>query len=223
MKAPVKWDRTPPGWAENPEPEICDEDDGEKHSPEGRNPQRPEQTRHFRPGCIKLISSSNVILKDHNIISDSQKTNKEMVAKISLTGLLIMLFSCNQAQNKPAMSTVPLYKAGFIKNDKIKLHYLDWGGSGQPLILLHGLGDSPYLFEGITESLQSNFRIIACSKRGHGYTESIDSIYDTSTLVADLKILLDSLGIEKASLLGWSMGAMKFPNLQFAILKELIN
>lgn len=141
-----------------------------------------------------------------------------MIAKISLTGLLILLISCNQAKNKTEMPTLQPYKEGFIRTDRIKLHYLDWGGSGQPLILLHGLGDSPYLFEGIAESLQKNHRIIAFSKRGHGYTESIDSLYDTSTLVEDLKLLLDSLRIEKASLLGWSMGgneisefAIRFP------------
>jgi pimeloyl-ACP methyl ester carboxylesterase len=113
------------------------------------------------------------------------------------------------------MSTKPLYKEGFIETDKIKLHYLDWGGSGPPLILLHGLGDSPYLFECIAESLQNNFRIIAYSKRGHGNSEAIDSIYDTATLAEDLKILLDSLRVEKANLLGWSMGGNEIT--EFAI------
>lgn len=138
-----------------------------------------------------------------------------MIANISLTGLLILLISCYQAQNTPEMSAKTLYNEGFIRTDKIVLHYLDWGGSGPPLILLHGLADSPYLFEGIAESLQNDFRIIAYSKRGHGYSEAIDPIYDTSTLAEDLKLLIDSLRIEKANLLGWSMGGNEIT--EFAI------
>ena len=128
-----------------------------------------------------------------------------MSVKIIITVLLIQLISCNQFQKKPAMEIKPIYKENFIQTDRIKLHYLDWGGSGQPLVLLHAWGDSPYIFEGIANSLKKNFRIIAYSKRGHGKTETTDSLYDISTLVSDLKLLLDSLNIEKANLLGWSM------------------
>jgi pimeloyl-ACP methyl ester carboxylesterase len=138
-----------------------------------------------------------------------------MSPKIILTGLLILLISCNKFQKKPTMATKPLYKEGFIQTDRIKLHYLDWGGSGQPLVLLHGLGDSPYIFEGIAKSLKENFRIIAYSKRGHCKSETTDSLYDNSSLVSDLKLLLDSLNIKKANLLGWSMAGNEIT--EFAI------
>jgi len=128
-----------------------------------------------------------------------------MRVKIILIGLTILLISCNPTQKKPAMAANPTYEEGFIQTDRLKLHYLDWGGSGQPLVLLHAWGDSPYLFEGIANSLKKNFRVIAYSKRGHGKSETTDSLYDNSTLVSDLKLLLDSLNINKANLLGWSM------------------
>lgn len=108
-----------------------------------------------------------------------------------------------------------IYKEGFIKTNRVRLHYLDWGGSGQPLVLLHAWGDSPYIFEGIANSLKENFRVIACSKRGHGKSITTDSHYDNSTLVSDLKLLLDSLSIEKANLLGWSMAGNEIT--EFAI------
>lgn len=128
-----------------------------------------------------------------------------MKVKIIHIGLSILLISCNQFQMKRTMETKPIYKENFIQTDRIKLHYLDWGDSGQPLVLLHAWGDSPYIFEDIANSLKKNFRIIAYSKRGHGKSETTDSLYDNSTLVSDLKLLLDSLNIEKANLLGWSM------------------
>ena len=66
------------------------------------------------------------------------------------------------------MGTKPIFQESFIQTNGIKLHYLDWGGSGQPLILIHGLGDSPYIFEDIASFLKNDFRIIAYSRRGHG-------------------------------------------------------
>lgn len=98
------------------------------------------------------------------------------------------------------------YTEHFIQSENVKLHYLDWGGSGEPLILIHGLGDSPFLFENLANDFNQHFRVIAYSRRGHCKSETTDSSYDNSALVADLKLLLDSLNIQKANLLGWSMG-----------------
>lgn len=116
------------------------------------------------------------------------------------------------------MASGPPYAEGFIQSVGTKLHYLDWGGSGQPLVLIHGLGDSPYIFDDLAASLKSNFRIIAYSKRGHCKSETTDKNFDTFTLASDLKLLLDSLHITKASLLGWSISgnditefAIRFP------------
>ncbi len=38
------------------------------------------------------------------------------------------------------METKPQFKEGYIQYDAVKIHYLDWGGLGQPLVLIHGLG-----------------------------------------------------------------------------------
>ena len=113
------------------------------------------------------------------------------------------------------METKPLYTEDFIQTNGIKLHYLDWGGSGQTLILIHGLGDSPYIFQDLAASLRKNFRIIAYSRRGHCKSEVTEMLFDNSTLVSDLKLLLDSLNITKANLLGWSMGGNEIT--EFAI------
>lgn len=113
------------------------------------------------------------------------------------------------------METKPIYQEGFIQGNEVKLQYLDWGGSGQPLVLIHGLGDSPYIFSDMASSLRNNFRIIAYSRRGHCKSEAIDSGYDNPMLVSDLKLLLDSLKISKANLLGWSMGGNEIT--EFAI------
>lgn len=141
--------------------------------------------------------------------------------KNMLTILLFFLFSLvysqseKQSQQQNKMETKPIYQEGFIQGHGVKLQYLDWGGSGQPLVLIHGLGDSPYIFDDLASSLKNNFRIIAYSRRGHCQSETIDTNYDNNTLVSDLKLLLDSLKISKANLLGWSMGGNEIT--EFAI------
>lgn len=118
--------------------------------------------------------------------------------------LFVLLISCQQSQQLNQMEAKPIYKEGFIEGNGVKLQYLDWGGSGQPLVLIPGLFDSPFLFADIASALKNNFRIISYSRRGHGKSKASESDYSNSSLVSDLKLLLDSLKIDKASLLGWS-------------------
>jgi pimeloyl-ACP methyl ester carboxylesterase len=132
-----------------------------------------------------------------------------------LPGLFILIISCQHSQQQNKMDPNPIYKESFIHGNKVTLQYLDWGGPGQPLVLIHPLGDSPFLFEDIASSLHTKFRIIAYSRRGHCQSESSDSDYSISALVSDVKLLLDSLKIEKANLLGWSNGGNEIT--EFAI------
>lgn len=85
------------------------------------------------------------------------------------------------------------------------ISYLDWGGPGEPLVYIHGLGDSPHSFDDLAPALTDRFRVIAYARRGHGRSAS-NGPFDNATLVEDLKQLLDSLKIAKAHLAGWSMG-----------------
>ena len=98
------------------------------------------------------------------------------------------------------------YKEGFVQSDKVKLQYLDWGGEGEVLVLIAGLGDTPFIFTPLAEGLSTSFRVIAYSRRYHGRSEAKENAYDNEILVEDLKLLLDSLRIDKAHLLGWSLG-----------------
>ena len=43
----------------------------------------------------------------------------------------------------------------FLTVNGVRLNCLDWGGAGEPLILLHGLGDSPHCFDEVAPSFSA--------------------------------------------------------------------
>jgi len=98
------------------------------------------------------------------------------------------------------------HRSAFAVVNGVRLHYLDWGGEGEPLVLVHGLGDSPHLFDDLAPHLTNRFRVVAYARRGHGDSDAPEGPYDLATLVEDLRLLLDELGFERVNLLGWSMG-----------------
>ncbi len=97
------------------------------------------------------------------------------------------------------------HKSGFVTANGIRLHDLDWGGSGPVLVLIHGGLDNAHVFDDLAPAFTDRFRVIAYDLRGHGRSDA-KGPFDTTTRTEDLRGLMDSLGIAKAHLAGWSMG-----------------
>ena len=130
-----------------------------------------------------------------------------MTAAISIA-LAACGTSGDQAKAPPAAATwtdPAAHTEGFVATATGPLHYLDWGGTGPTLILIHGLSDNPHVFDDLVPALGGRFRVVAYARRGHGRSTK-QGPFDTATLVADLVAVMDSLKIESAHLAGWSMG-----------------
>jgi pimeloyl-ACP methyl ester carboxylesterase len=97
------------------------------------------------------------------------------------------------------------HTSGFVTANGIRLHYLDWGGSGPVLILIHGGLDNAHIFDDLAPAFTDHFRVIAYDLRGHGHSDAKEP-FDTSTRTEDLRGLMDRLEIAKAHLAGWSLG-----------------
>lgn len=89
--------------------------------------------------------------------------------------------------------------------DHIDLHYLDWGGDKQPLLLLAGLGDSSYVFTELAPLLTSDFRVVAMTRRGYGQSDVTRDGYTIADRVEDVRSFLDALKIQKVILVGHSV------------------
>jgi len=125
----------------------------------------------------------------------------------------LLCIACRPAETPPPAETsaAPAWRDSaahterFVATNGVRLHVLDWGGSGPALVLIHGYGDSPHVFDDIAPAFIDRFHVVAYARRGHGKSSSGES-FSNATLAADLIGMMDSLGIAKASLAGWSMG-----------------
>jgi pimeloyl-ACP methyl ester carboxylesterase len=97
------------------------------------------------------------------------------------------------------------HKSGFISASGINLHYLDWGGSGDVLLFLAGMGCNAHVFDALAPRFVDDFHVLALTRRGHGESDHPETGYDIDTLTEDLRQFLDALGIEKVILAGHSM------------------
>lgn len=94
----------------------------------------------------------------------------------------------------------------FVVLDGVRFHYLDWGGDGHPLLMLAGLGCTAHVFAELAPHLSDRFRVLALTRRGHGLTDQVRSGHALADAAEDARRLLDALGIERAHLVGHSMG-----------------
>lgn len=103
-------------------------------------------------------------------------------------------------------TTTPADRA--VPGDGLRLHARDWSGSGQAVVLLHGLASNARIWDGVASRLAgAGLRVVALDQRGHGASEQPGSGYDFATLGRDLSAALAALGIERPVLAGHSWGA----------------
>lgn len=104
----------------------------------------------------------------------------------------------------------------YVDANGVRLHYLDWGGSGPPLVLLAGFGNTPHFFGGMATRFVDRFRVVGLSRRAHGASEAPELGYDVPTLAEDIVALLDELGVERGSFVGHSFAGVEMIQLAAA-------
>jgi 3-oxoadipate enol-lactonase len=97
--------------------------------------------------------------------------------------------------------------------------YDETHGDGRPLVLISGIGYTSWQWHRMVPLLATHFKVIIFDNRGVGQSDKPDGPYTAHMLAADTVGLLDALGIEKAIILGHSMGgfiaqalALEFPH-----------
>lgn len=98
-----------------------------------------------------------------------------------------------------------------------RIHLVDWGGEGPPLLLLHGMAGHTHWWDTAAPILARRHRTIAMDFRGHGDSQWLDDPqYELNDHAADIESVRDALGWDRFYLVAHSMGArvaIRYTNL----------
>ena len=96
-------------------------------------------------------------------------------------------------------------KGNYAEVNGLRLYY-EIHGAGKPLVVLHGAYMTIETMGEIVPSLAQTRQVIAVELQGHGHTADIDRPLSYEQMADDVTALLAEIGIEKADVLGYSMG-----------------
>ena len=100
-------------------------------------------------------------------------------------------------------------KSTAVLGNGLSLAYLDVGPRDAPsVVLIHGYTDSARDWAPIEPLLTPRFRLIIVDLRGHGASAKPDCCYTRFDFAYDIKLLLDTLHIETADIIGHSLGSI---------------
>lgn len=133
----------------------------------------------------------------------------------------LCLASSALAQSRIGTWTDPArHRAGFVTvAPSVRLHYLDFGGTGPTMLFVPGLGNTAHAFDDLAPAFTDKYHVVAITRRGFGESSHPDDGYDTPRLVEDLRAAIASLKLGRVILVGHSIAgeemnrfASKYPD-----------
>lgn len=91
--------------------------------------------------------------------------------------------------------------------------YYEEAGTGAPLLLLHGFGGCTLNWTPFVADLAREYRVLLVDLRGHGRSTNPDNHFTHQDAAADIRALLDALGIDRCAAMGMSTGGMTLLHL----------
>ena len=108
--------------------------------------------------------------------------------------------------SQPLEDWASKYASGkFIEMDGLSTHYIE-KGAGEPIILLHGFFFDTYMWNMSIDVLAENFKVYVMDFWGFGYSTREPLVYGYPLYTQQLLKFMDALDIQRASLIGQSMG-----------------
>jgi non-heme chloroperoxidase len=132
--------------------------------------------------------------------------------RIALAWLLIAIAVPLHSQQPESWRDPSSHVARFIEvSQKVRLEVLDYGGSGRPLVLLPGGGDTAHVFDDFAPKLTADFHGI--TRRGFGESSFAEPASGADTFGDDVLAVLDALKLERPVVVGHSIGGQELSSI----------
>jgi pimeloyl-ACP methyl ester carboxylesterase len=95
----------------------------------------------------------------------------------------------------------------------VRLEVLDWGGSGEAMVLLTGSGDNAHVYDQFAFQFTDDFHVIGITRRGSLPSSQPQNGYDVPTRARDDIAVLNARGIRKATFVGHSLAGSELSQL----------
>ncbi len=98
----------------------------------------------------------------------------------------------------------------------VKDEVLDWGGSGRPVLLLAGLGNTAHVWYSLIPSLTAKYHVYSMTRRGFGNSSKPDASavnYSADRLGDDVIAVMNALNIQKPVIIGHSMAGEELSDI----------
>jgi pimeloyl-ACP methyl ester carboxylesterase len=141
-----------------------------------------------------------------NSVASSMRTTALCVSCVSA----LFVPAVARAPQEPATAAQPGPQPSrppdqFRTVNHVRLHYLDWGGQGDVLLFLAGLGDDVHRFDKLAPRFTDRYHALGFTRRGSEPSEKPPTGYDLRTLAADIRGFMDAKGVRRATLVGHSI------------------
>ena len=102
----------------------------------------------------------------------------------------------------------------FVTVDKdVRLEVLDWGGSGRPIILLAGGGNTAHVFDDFAPKLTAHHHVYGITRRGFGASGYSATDHPADRLGDDVVAVIDALNLKKPILVGHSIAGVELSSI----------
>jgi triacylglycerol esterase/lipase EstA (alpha/beta hydrolase family) len=137
----------------------------------------------------------------------SRNVVRRRLAEAGRVVFLLLLAPAVVAQAQLPYTDPSHHTSKIISVEKdVQVEVLDWGGAGQPIILLAGMGNTAHIWDDFAPKLTSAHHVYATTRRGYGISIAPLTGYSADRLGDDVLAVMDQLGIERPVLIGHSLG-----------------
>jgi pimeloyl-ACP methyl ester carboxylesterase len=105
-------------------------------------------------------------------------------------------------------------RSSFVDLNGLRLHTLDWGGDGAPIVILHATGFLGRIYRSLAERLRGFGHVYSYDQRGHGDSSAApDGVYTWDATMRDLEGFITAMGWSAVRAIGHSAGATAIGSL----------